>query len=121
MAPGPVISARVKTCFAAILTDGETFQPRPRSRAAPAPVPSVALPPSPLAPVTFSGLIDRVRALDSRDRSPTPVVMPLNGRGGAADACWARGVVVATRATTAIATSGMAAGSSLGVGRIGGS
>src|SRR3954471_19270564 len=109
MAPGPVISARVKTCFAAILTEGETFQPRPRSRAAPAPVPSVALPPSPLAPVKFSGLIDRVLALDSRDRSPTPVVMPLNGRAGAA-ACWARGVVVANRATKEIMTSGMAAG-----------
>src|SRR3954447_25546816 len=102
MAPGPVISARVKTCFAAILTDGETFQPRPRSRAAPAPVPSVALPPSPLAPVKFSGLIDRVFALDRRDRSPMPVVMPLNGRGGGpAGACWARGALAATSATTA--------------------
>jgi hypothetical protein len=73
---------------------------------------------SPLAPVKFSGLIDRVLALDSRDRSPTPVVMPLNGCAGAG-ACWARGVVVANKATKAIAASGMAAGSSLDVRRMG--
>src|SRR3954447_20304073 len=117
MAPGPVISARVKTCFAPILTEGETFQPRPRSRAAPAPVPSVDLPPSPLAPVKFSGLIDRVFALERRDRSPTPAVMPLKGRGeGPAGACWASGVVVATRAMTA---SEVAASSVRGNGRMG--
>src|SRR6187402_1104512 len=117
MAPGPVISPSVKTCLGPIFTDGETFQPRPRSRAALAPVPSVALPPSPLAPVKFSGLIDRVLAFDRRDRSPTPVVMPLNGRtAGLAGACWARGVVVATRATKARA---VAASSGLGSGRMG--
>ena len=48
IAPGPAISASVNICFGAIFTDGETFQPWPRSRAALAPVPSVALPPCPL-------------------------------------------------------------------------
>src|SRR5689334_22139812 len=94
MAPGPAISPSVKVCLAAILTDGEIFQPWPSSRAALAPVPWVALPPSPLAPVKFSGLIERVFALERRDRSPTPVVMPLKGRGDGG-ACWARGTAVA--------------------------
>src|SRR5690348_9135527 len=94
IAPGPAISAIVKVCPALITTEGDTFQPLPRSRAALAPVPSVACPPAPLAPVKFSGLIDRVFAFDSLGRSPTPVVMPLNGRGAgagaAAGACCAR-------------------------------
>src|SRR4029450_11848778 len=117
MAPAPVISASVKTCLDAMTTEGETFQPCPRSLDALPPVPCVALPPSPLAPVKFSGLIDRVLAFDRRDRSPTPVVIPLNGRAaGPAAACWARGVVVATRATKA---SAVAASSSFGNGRMG--
>src|SRR5256886_6729032 len=58
----------VQTCALPIL--GETFQPWPSSRAAAAPVPSVALPPCPLAPVGFSALIERVWALESRVRLP---------------------------------------------------
>ena len=80
IAPGPLMSASVNTCFGSMRTDGEIFQPRPRSRAACAPVPSVAMPPRPFSPVKFSGLIERVFALDRRWRSPTPVVRPLNGR-----------------------------------------
>ena len=83
IAPGPAISASVKTCFGAIFTEGETFQPCPRSRAALAPVPVVARPPCPLAPVKFSGLIDRDFARERRKRSPTPLVSPLNVPGGA--------------------------------------
>ena len=51
-------------------TEGETFHPCPRSRAQPAPVPSVAMPPWPLAPVKFSGLIERVCAGESHERLP---------------------------------------------------
>src|SRR6476660_3961139 len=80
MAPGPAMSASVNVSPALISTDGETFQPLPRSRAARAPVPLIAWPPPPFAPVKFSGLIDRVFARESRLRSPTPVVSPLNGR-----------------------------------------
>src|SRR3990170_3320776 len=80
------MSARVKVWPGSMRTDGETFQPRPRSRAAFAPVPSVAIPPRPFSPVKFSGLIERVSALDRRYRSPTPVVRPLKGRAGR---CWA--------------------------------
>src|SRR5436190_10190592 len=57
---------------------GETFQPCPRSRAASAPVPSVAMPPPPLAPSKFSGLIERVRAPEMRARLPSPIPRPLN-------------------------------------------
>src|ERR671937_452101 len=60
--------------------EGETFQPRPSSRAATAPVPSVALPPCPLAPVGFSALIERVWAVDSRARLPRSRPRPLKGR-----------------------------------------
>jgi hypothetical protein len=66
MAPGPAISARVKVLPGSTFTDGEIFHFWPRSRAASLPVPSVAMPPSPLAPVKFSGLIERVRAPESR-------------------------------------------------------
>src|SRR5947209_271317 len=47
-------------------TLGETFQLWPRSRAACAPVPSVARPPWPGSPEKFSGLIDRDRSADKR-------------------------------------------------------
>jgi len=50
--------------------DGDTFQPWPSSRAAGAPVPSVAMPPAPFAPVKFSGLTDRVTPSASCHNSP---------------------------------------------------
>ena len=51
----------VKVWPGRILTEGEIFHPRPRSRASFAPVPSVAIPPLPFSPVKFSGA-DRARA-----------------------------------------------------------
>ena len=66
IAPGPSIWARVKVVPASIFTDGETFHFCPRSRAAFFPVPSTAMPPFPFSPVKFSGLIERVRAFESR-------------------------------------------------------
>src|SRR5437763_11174335 len=77
MAPGPSISASTAVLWPATLMEGETFQPWPSSRAAPAPVPSVALPPCPLAPVGFSALIERVWAVDSRARLPRCRPRPL--------------------------------------------
>src|SRR5690625_866524 len=59
--PGESISARVKVSPAFTSTLGETFHPCPRSRAASAPVPSVARPPPPGEPSKFAGLMDRVR------------------------------------------------------------
>jgi hypothetical protein len=58
--------------------DGETFHPRPSSRAGIARVPSVAMPPRPGSPVWFSALIDRVWAADMRDNVPSPMPSPLN-------------------------------------------
>src|SRR4029077_5814024 len=59
IAPEPLISATVEVTPEAISTDGLIFQPWPSSRAALAPVPSVAVPPFPFSPVKFSGLIDK--------------------------------------------------------------
>src|SRR5690606_4075137 len=60
MTPAESMSARVKVSPAFTSTLGETFQPWPRSRAASAPVPSVARPPPPTEPSKFSGLMERV-------------------------------------------------------------
>ena len=79
IAPGPWISATVNVWCGSIRTEGDTFQPRPRSFAATAPVPSVAMPPAPLAPVKFSALIERDFARDRRARLPMPSPRPLNG------------------------------------------
>src|SRR5215217_7128520 len=57
---------------------GEIFHPCPSSRAATAPVPSVAMPPAPFAPSKFSGLIERVTAVESRERLPRCIPSPLN-------------------------------------------
>ena len=78
MAPGPLMSARVKVLLALMCTDGETFQPCPSSRAALLPVPSVAIPPLPFSPLKFSGLIDRVLALLRRARPLSVLFSPLN-------------------------------------------
>src|SRR6476659_8782155 len=76
IAPDPLMSARVKVCPGWITTDGEIFHPTPRSFASLLPVPSVAMPPLPFAPVKFSGEMDRDLALESRGRSPRPVTTP---------------------------------------------
>src|SRR5690348_8524216 len=87
MAPGPVISATVNVCPGMIFTDGDTFQPWPKSREAVLPVPSVAIPPLPFSPVGFSGLIERVFAFESRGRLPRFKPSPLNpGEEGCATA-----------------------------------
>src|SRR5215831_18238517 len=78
IAPEPSISARTRRSPAAIRIDGEIFQVRPKSRAALAPVPSVAMPPAPFSPLKFSGLIERVCADDSRERVPRLIPSPLN-------------------------------------------
>ncbi len=66
MKPGPLISPSVKVVLALMRTEGETFQPCPRSRAAPWPVPSVAIPALPFSPVKFSGLMERDCAFETR-------------------------------------------------------
>ena len=77
IAPGPWMSAKVAVLCGAITMEGEIFQPWPRSRAAFAPVPSVAIPPRPFSPVKFSALIERVFALERRDKLPNPMPKPL--------------------------------------------
>lgn len=59
-APEPEISARVNVWPGSIFTEGESFQPAPRSRAALAPVPAVAMPALPFSPVKLSGEMERV-------------------------------------------------------------
>src|SRR5262249_25158811 len=79
MDPDPEISAMVNVCPALITTDGLTFQLTPRSRAGPAPVPVVAFPPAPLAPLKFSGLMLRLLAGDRRKRLERLDSTPLKG------------------------------------------
>jgi len=66
MHPGPAISANVTVVLAWTRMAGDTFQPRPNSRVAALPSPSVAMPPWPFSPVRFSGLIDRDCAGETR-------------------------------------------------------
>ena len=96
--PAPSISARSARSPAPITRLGDTFQPKPRSRAALAPVPSVARAPAPRAPVGFSAVMARLsdtgkpgyvqpsRAIDRRGmRSASPVrsqVAPATSRPG---------------------------------------
>src|SRR5512139_2887818 len=80
MQPGPLIDPSVKVVPALIRTDGDTFHPLPRSRAAFLPVPSVAMPALPFSPVKFSELIDRLCGRESLGRSPRSVPSPLNPR-----------------------------------------
>src|SRR5580693_7175535 len=70
MAPAPSISPSTSVSPGATRFDGEIFQPRPSPRAWIAPVPSSAMPPLPLSPVGFSGLIERDFAFESLDRLP---------------------------------------------------
>src|ERR687886_282377 len=78
IAPESWISASWRVSPGTITIDGESFQPRPRSRAARAPVPSVVIPPFPFSPVKFSGLIERDCAGDRRERLPRCIPRPLN-------------------------------------------
>src|SRR3954452_922398 len=78
--PGPSIAARSTVVCAAISMLGDTFQPRPRSRAGPAPVPSVARPPPPGLPMGFSGLIERVTT-PGRSRVMSGIMTDRLGRG----------------------------------------
>jgi len=72
MRPGPSIAASSKVSPAGMSTLGEIFHPGPRSRAAEAPVPSVARPPPPAEPSKFSGEIDRVCTSRSWERDDRP-------------------------------------------------
>src|SRR5579859_520157 len=83
MDPGPVISAIVNVDFAGTRTNGDTFQPCPRSRAAPRAGPSVDVPALPFSPVKFSGPIDRVFALEMRLKLPRFKSKPLKGESAA--------------------------------------
>src|SRR6266850_3255576 len=76
MQPGPLISPITNVLFDLITTDGDSFQPRPKSRAAFLPVPSVAMPALPFSPVKFSGLIERDLAFETRYRLPRPRSRP---------------------------------------------
>jgi hypothetical protein len=77
MAPLPEMSATVKVSPALMRTEGETFQPCPSPRAHCSPVPVVAMPPAPFAPLKFSGLIERVCAAESLLRLPRLRPSPL--------------------------------------------
>src|SRR6185312_1330013 len=92
--PGPSISAIVKVALDLMTTEGLIFQPWPSSRAAPDPVPFVAIPPAPLAPLKFSGLIERLCALDNIKRLPRCESTPLK------DCCAQTEVVTSTAATS---------------------
>src|SRR5271156_3942670 len=72
IAPALFISARVKVWPGPITTNGLTFQPRPRSRAATEAEPEVAIPPFPFSPVGFSGLMEYVFAFDNLYTLPMP-------------------------------------------------
>src|ERR1700733_1107244 len=58
ISPAPSMSASVMVWPALTSMDGLTFHPWPSSRAALAPVPSVAAPPLLFSPVGFSGLME---------------------------------------------------------------
>src|SRR5664279_1986011 len=64
--PDPLISAIVNVVCGLICTEGLSFHPFPRSRAAFSPVPFSAIPPFPFSPFIFSGLMDRLFASDNR-------------------------------------------------------
>jgi hypothetical protein len=78
MVPEPSMSASTNVACGLIVIDGEIFHPGPRSRQGTAPVPSVAIPPRPFAPVKFSGLIERVSACARRHRFPSPTPIPFH-------------------------------------------
>jgi len=81
MQPGPWMLASVKVVPALITTDGEIFQPWPNFLAACCPVPWVAIPPLPFSPVKFSGLMERDRAFEVRQRFASK---PADESGGSA-------------------------------------
>src|SRR5262249_5891180 len=71
------MSASVKVSPGWMITNGETFQPWPRSRAICAAGPSVDMPPLPFSPVKFSGEIERDLAPESLARLPRCRPRPL--------------------------------------------
>src|ERR1700761_7746664 len=77
IAPEPSMSASVNVSPGWMITNGEPFQPWPRSRAICAAGPSVDMPPAPFSPVKFSGEIERDLALESRARLPRLRPRPL--------------------------------------------
>ena len=95
IAPSAFMSASVNVLCAFIGTDGEIFQPCPRSLAAHealftlrvAGSPGTAIPPFPFSPVKFSGLIERVSASDRVARFPRFMPSPLKSY------CCARAVI----------------------------
>src|SRR6056297_315949 len=72
------MSASVNVSPGSTRTLGLSFHPSPRSRAACAPVPSVARAPAFFSPEKFSGLMLRLRASESRLRLPRCIPSPLN-------------------------------------------
>src|SRR5580704_1385862 len=77
IAPDPSMSASVNVSPGWMITNGETFQPWPRSRAICAAGPSVDMPPLPFSPLKFSGEIERDLALESLARLPRLRPRPL--------------------------------------------
>src|SRR6516225_2432764 len=73
----------VKVDLAGTRTNGDTFQPWPRSRAAPLAGPSVDMPALPFSPVKFSGPMERVLAFETRLKLPRFKSRPLNGESAA--------------------------------------
>src|ERR1017187_1463302 len=78
IAPGPVMLASVNVACAPTRTEGEIFQPWPRSRAAFLPVPSVAMPARPFSPMKLSGPMERDCALETRYKFPKSTFNPSN-------------------------------------------
>src|SRR5882672_9837552 len=78
IAPGPSMLAITRSSPGSMGVHGETFHPWPRSRAQDFGSVGIAIPPAPFLPSTFSELIDRVFAEESRDKFPRFIPNPLN-------------------------------------------
>src|SRR5271167_3942771 len=78
IAPAPLISAITFTSPGSITTYGETFHPRPSFRAGLFDLSGCAIAPLPFSPVGFSGLIERLSAVDRIARLPMCMPSPLN-------------------------------------------
>src|SRR5271170_1275200 len=78
IAPAPLISAITFASPGSITTYGETFHPRPSFRAGLFDLSGCAIAPLPFSPVGFSGLIDRLSAVERIERLPMCMPSPLN-------------------------------------------
>src|SRR5271163_4589706 len=78
IAPGPLMSASTLTSPGSITMYGETFHPRPSLRAGLFTGSGDAIAPLPFSPVGFSGLIDRLSAVERIERLPMCMPSPLN-------------------------------------------